>query len=171
MKTNNKKNIVLCGFMGSGKTTIGSALAKLLGYKFIDLDRYIEKKTKKTVSEIFDTYSEAYFRALEHKFSKRLSRKKGLVIALGGGTVLNPENTEVLKKSGSIIYLNVDADTVKARLNGDKTRPLLYKDKNSAITNLLELREPIYSAAADFTVDATKTKTEIINDILNIEKL
>lgn len=168
MKTRDKKNIILCGFMGSGKTTVGSALAELLGRRFIDLDKYIERKKGLSIPEIFEKKGEGYFRSLETKYSKRLSRRKNLVISLGGGTVLNPENTNALKKSGLLIYLKVDCDTVLKRLKNDSSRPLLNGDKELSVKTLLTEREPIYLSAADFTVSGAKEKSETVNEILNI---
>ncbi len=163
----NSKNIILCGFMGSGKTTVGTALSELICKDFIDLDKYIERKCKKTVAEIFKTKGEAHFRKLEERFTKRLARRKNLVLSLGGGTVLNPKNVEVLKKNGVFFYLKVDANTVINRLSGDKTRPLLLENAKENTVSLLEKREPIYSHAADFTVDGNLSINETVNQILD----
>lgn len=163
------KNIVLCGFMGCGKTTVGSELASLLKMEFIDLDKWIEEKEQMTVSKIFEKKGEEYFRAAETKAAEALGKQTGRVIACGGGTVLNPKNVEFLKENGVIIYLSVTADTVKQRLKGDTTRPLLSNDRENQITCLLDMREPIYAAAADFTVDADKDKNYTVNQILNLE--
>lgn len=161
-------NIVLCGFMGSGKTTVGKKLAALLNMKFVDLDIWIEQHEKLTVSEIFEKKGENYFRTLEAEAAKTLGEQSGLVIACGGGTVLKEENVLSLKKNGIIIYLSVTADVVKKRLESDTTRPLLSKDKSNTIDSLLNSRKPIYEAAADFTVNAGISKENTINDILNI---
>ena len=87
-------NIILCGFMGSGKSTVGLLLAKKLGMSFIDLDTYIEKKEGMTVSKIFEKYGEPYFRKVEKESAKELAEKNGLVIAAGGGTLVDKENAE-----------------------------------------------------------------------------
>lgn len=163
-----KNNIVLCGFMGCGKTTVGKALAELLQMDFIDLDLFIEEKEGKTVSEIFARHGEEYFRNAETEAARLLGSSDNKVIACGGGTVLKKENVEALKKNGSIFYLFTDADTVKARLKNDTSRPLLAKDKENTINELLEKRKPIYEAAADFTVDATADKNRTVNQILNL---
>ena len=162
-----RHNIVLSGFMGSGKTTVGYALAKLLKMEFVDLDRWIEQKENMTVSEIFAKKGEDYFRALETNAAKILGGEKGKVIACGGGTVLKEENVLALKQNGKIFYLSVDVQTIKNRLKGDTTRPLLAKDKEKSIISLLEKREPIYRAAADFVIDATVNTQNTINQILN----
>ena len=162
-----KNNIVLSGFMGSGKTTTGTKLAKLLKMEFIDLDRWIEQKENMTVAEIFDKSGEDYFRALETNAAKILGGQKGKVIACGGGTVLKEENALALKQNGKIFYLSVDAQTVKNRLKGDSTRPLLAEDKENSIFSLLTQREPIYRATADFIIEADGDTQNTINKILN----
>ncbi|MBQ4155169.1 MAG: shikimate kinase [Clostridia bacterium] len=162
-----KNNIVLSGFMGSGKTTTGLALAKLLKMEFVDLDIWIEKNQGKSVKDIFADSGEEYFRTLETKAAKLLGAASGKVIACGGGTVLRQENSVALKQNGILFYLWVDAETVKNRLKGDTTRPLLAKDTEKSIISLLEKREPIYRAAADFVIDATVNTQNTINQILN----
>ena len=98
-----RKSIVLCGFMGCGKSTIGSLLARKMGMAFVDMDSYIEKKEGKSVSEIFAQSGEEHFRMLEREAAKELAGKKGLVIATGGGTLTFRENVDTLRKSGSIV--------------------------------------------------------------------
>lgn len=164
---NNKKNIILCGFMGSGKTTVGTALSELVCKEFIDLDKFIEKKSGKTVAELFERKGEAYFRNLEARFTKRLARRKNLVLSLGGGTVLNPKNVEALKRNGLFFFLKVEENTVINRLSGDKTRPLLLENAEEKIIDLMKKREPVYKAAADFTVDGNLSVNETVNQILN----
>lgn len=160
------KNIVLCGFMGSGKSVTGRRLAKLLCKTFIDLDEYIEGQQGISVKEIFAQYGEARFRQLETEAAAALGQTENMVIACGGGTVLRPENTAALKKNGFIFYLQVSADTVKNRLKNDRTRPLLADDRDAAIPALLTEREPLYTAAADFTVDANRLVTDVANQII-----
>lgn len=161
------KNIVLCGFMGCGKTTAGKELASLLKMEFVDLDKWIEEKEGLTVSKIFEKKGEEYFRTAETRAAENLGQKKGLVIACGGGTVLKPENILSLKKNGVIIYLSVTADVVKSRLKADNTRPLLAKDKENTIDSLLNFRKPLYEKAADFTVDANEALQTTVNQIIN----
>lgn len=161
-------NIVLCGFMGCGKTTVGKELATLLKMEFVDLDEWIEQSEGLTVSEIFEKKGEEYFRTAETKAAEVLGQKKGLVIACGGGTVLRPENVLSLKKNGVIFYLSVTADVVKRRLKADTSRPLLAKDKEKAIDALLNTRKPLYEKAADFTVDADTDPQATVNQILNV---
>ena len=169
MKTNN--NVVLCGFMGSGKTTVGRLLAQRLGRRFVDLDELIAQAAGQSIAEIFKTRGEPYFRALETKAAKQLSGAGGSVISCGGGTVLNPENAALLRTNGKLIYLAVRPETVLARLRQDVTRPLLAGDeaqKKQRITALLAQREPLYRAAADFTVCANGSPEQTVQAIIKI---
>lgn len=144
-------NISLCGFMGCGKTTVGKRLALLLGARFVDMDAYIEASEKMKVTEIFNTKGEPAFRSLETKAAAELSSLDGLIVATGGGAVLNAENTRLLKKNGVIVYLDVPLATIKERLLSDTTRPLLNSpDKSAQMARLFAERAPVYSAAADF---------------------
>ena len=94
-----RKNIILCGFMGCGKSTVGALLAKKTGMSFIDMDSYIEKKEQKTISSIFEEHGEEYFRALEREAAKELAEKNGLVIAAGGGTLVYQANVDTLRQA------------------------------------------------------------------------
>ena len=162
------KNIILCGFMGSGKTSVGTALAKALNKDFIDLDKYIEQAEGITVSEIFARFGENYFRDLETKAVTLLGSQSGRVISLGGGTLLKSENIKPLKQNGIIFYLDVNADTVLNRLKYDTTRPLLKNNKQQVVYDLINARAPIYKAAADYTVDSNGSVDDAVNQILKI---
>ena len=105
-------NIILCGFMGSGKSTVGLLLAKKLGMSFIDLDTYIEKKEGMTVSKIFEKYGEPYFRKVEKESAKELAEKNGLVIAAGGGTLVDKENADTFRTSGKIVLLDLPVEVI-----------------------------------------------------------
>ena len=156
-----QKNIILCGFMGCGKSTVGALLAKKTGMSFIDLDSYIEKKENKTVSKIFADSGEDYFRALEIEAARELSERNGLVIAAGGGTLVFRENVEVLKKSGRIVLLELPVETVAKRLENDTTRPLLNRpDKDEAMRELYNKRLPLYRAVCDLELDTTDLSPE-----------
>lgn len=164
------KNIILCGFMGSGKTACGTALAKELGLDFVDLDTYIEKAEGLTVSEIFARFGEEYFRSLETKAATDLGAQSGKVIALGGGTVLRKENLLPLKLGGIIFYLDVTGEKVLERLKNDTTRPLLKENKEQTVFDLLKSREPFYKAAADYIIDANGSVDDTVNQILEYIK-
>ena len=163
-----QKNIILCGFMGCGKSTVCALLAKKTGMSFIDLDSYIEKKENKTVSKIFADSGEDYFRALEIEAARELSERNGLVIAAGGGTLVFRENVEVLKKSGRIVLLELPVETVAKRLENDTTRPLLNRpDKDEAMRELYNKRLPLYRAAADMIVNADDSPMQVCMEIMS----
>ena len=163
-----RKNIILCGFMGCGKSTIGNLLSKKTGMSFIDLDSYIEQKENKTVAEIFADNGEDYFRQLERDASKELSQKKSLVIATGGGTLTFQENVDAFKTSGKIVLLDVPVEVVSERLQGDTTRPLLNRpDKEQAMRELYEKRMPLYQNAADIIVNAANSPLQVCMEIMS----
>ncbi len=164
-----KNNIVLCGFMGCGKSTVGRLLAEKLGFDFCDSDDVIEQREGTTISKIFADKSEEYFRTVESDIIRELSAKSRLVIATGGGAVLNPENAENLRKSGFVVHLDITPESVLKRLENDKTRPLLMRDdKESAIRELLNKRKPIYTSVAHFTVNADNSPEAIAQIIIEL---
>ena len=160
-------NIILSGFMGSGKSTIGRRLAAALHMEFVDMDRYIEKKTGIKVAEIFEHHGEAYFRALEAEAVRELSGKKRYVIAAGGGTLMQPENVARFHEDGGAVYfLNVPLRALQERLKNDKRRPLLQTpDRNAVIERLVAERTPQYMASADFVVDAGAPTVVVVRRI------
>ena len=163
-----KKNIILCGFMGCGKSTVGALLAKKTGMAFIDLDSYIEKKQGMTVSDIFEKYGEPRFRELEREAARELSQKNSMVIAAGGGTLTFQENVDTLRTSGKIILLDLPLDTVAKRLENDTTRPLLNRpDKLEAMKALFEKRLPIYKSAADIIVNGDESPMQVCMEIMS----
>ena len=163
-------NIILCGFMGSGKSTIGKLLADRLNRNFIDLDDYIVQKRGMSINEIFKKYGEENFRKSETQSAKNISLLDNHIIALGGGTVVNPKNAEILKTSGKIIMLDISPENVYQRLKNDKSRPLLQTDdKLKAITDMMNSRLPYYNNAADYKISVYgKSKEKIIEEIINI---
>jgi len=151
------KNIVLFGFMGSGKSTLGRRLAKRLGYTFIDTDNAIEEVTGKTVEQIFHTDGEKRFRSEEKLLVRKLAGQSRLVIATGGGMVLEQENVEILKQNGVLIWLVADPEVILERVKNKKRRPLLNKgDLMENIIRLSQERESAYAAIAEFTIDTSK---------------
>lgn len=147
-------NIILCGFMGCGKSTAGRLLAEKTGRAFVDMDEYIEAKAGMAISSIFAQYGEADFRRREREACRELAARKDLVIAAGGGALTFQENADVLAATGTIVLLEIKPETVLKRLQGDTTRPLLMReDKEAAVRELMEQRLPLYRRAAAAAVD------------------
>ncbi len=141
------KNIVLIGFMGTGKSSVGKALAKKLGRVWVDVDQYIEGQEKKKIAEIFEKDGEPHFRKLEKEAVMQIASRGDLVITTGGGVVLDAENTQALKRNGLIITLAATAETIYSRVKDSRHRPLLKGDKMAEIQKLLEQRRPLYEKA------------------------
>lgn len=161
------KNIVLCGFMGSGKSTVGKYLSKLTGRAYIDMDIYIEQQQGMKVKNIFEQYGEDYFRYLEHEASVKLAQEKNLIIAAGGGTLLFERNSMPLSSSGIIVLLDVALGTIKYRLRNDTKRPLLQRpDKFEAMTKLYNERIPIYRQVANVTIKTRKSPRLVAQAVL-----
>ena len=140
------KNIVLVGFMGSGKTTVGRLLAERTGMPLVDMDTLIEERAGKSINDIFAEDGEPHFRSLEREIVKELSARSEQVISTGGGIVLNPDNITDFEKSGLVVCLLVDAETVLDRVRHDNTRPLLAGDKEAKIIELLQSRKHLYES-------------------------
>lgn len=151
---NKRRNIVLIGFMGCGKSSVGKALAKKLGYDFIDTDMMIEKKAGCSISQIFEAKGEEYFRDMESSILKEiLAATKGRVISTGGGLPVRTKNREALKRIGNVIYLKASKETLVKRLSKDTTRPLLKgEDVAIRVEQLLKERSHIYEELADETI-------------------
>ncbi|WP_085831952.1 shikimate kinase [Clostridium merdae] len=160
-------NIVLCGFMGSGKTTVGQVLAQKSGRRFFDLDQYIEQQKGKTVTQIFAEQGEEGFRKLETEAARELSALKGLVIATGGGAVLSEENVSILSKNGVIIHMEASLGAVESRLNGVNDRPLLQRDDRQEFLRILYAKRiPLYRAASHLSVDANLKPDSVAEQII-----
>ena len=161
------ENIVLCGFMGCGKTTVGKALAKKTGMSLVDTDKYIEEKENMTISEIFDKHGEEYFRELEHKACIELAGKSNLIIATGGGALTYERNVKAFKQTCKIILLDVPVDVLYERLKFDTTRPLLQRaDKKEAMTELYNKRMPLYKKASDIVIDGNASPFSVTDSII-----
>lgn len=167
-------NIVLCGFMGCGKSTVGRNIARKTGKNFLDMDSYIENKAGMTVSQIFEKYGESGFRNMEHEACRELSEMNGLIIASGGGAFTFERNVGVFKNKDVIVLLDVPLDTIKYRLRNDKSRPLLQKpDRDKVMQELYDKRLPLYKNAADIVVSGKntplKTAFAVINAVKNVK--
>ena len=163
------KNIVLIGFMGSGKTTIGKALEKKTDMAFVDTDELIEAYEGCKISNIFADKGETYFRRLENETLKKLVTGTNFkIISTGGGIVINKVNIPLLKQLGKVFYLRIKPETVVERLEGDKTRPLLIgEDKLVKVEQLMTDRKELYEMAADKTIDTDGLSvSEIVGKIL-----
>lgn len=149
-----RKNIFLVGLMGSGKTTVGRVLAKWLDMRFIDSDHEIEARTGASISWIFEIEGEESFRKREAEAIQDLTEQKGIVLATGGGTVINPENRRYLKERGVVVYLRASVNNILQRTMHDKTRPLLQTaDPRKKIEELAQQREAFYREVADIVID------------------
>lgn len=146
--------VVLVGFMGAGKSTVGPLVARRLGWEFVDLDDEIEAATGRTVPEIFATDGEPAFRAAERAAAERVCTHEGLVLATGGGAFTVPETRSALQRGALTVWLRCEIDTLLARIPADGSRPLAAN--RATILPLLVGREPSY-ALADLTVDTTRT--------------
>lgn len=173
-----ENNIILVGFMGSGKTTIGRKLAKkLIKYRFIDMDDEIEKKTGMKISFIFERFGEKEFRTIESNLCKELSNISSCVIATGGGVIKNQKNMELLKTNGGvIIYLKATPEHIYRNIKNDVSRPLLQcDDKLGKINKLLDERKTLYESQCDITVDVSglnaKEAAEMIISAIEGDKI
>ena len=164
-------NIILCGFMGCGKSSIGRKLATRTKREFIDMDSYIEEKAGMTVAEIFAEKGESGFREMETEACRELSEKDKLIIASGGGTLTFPQNVEILKKGGRIIFIDVSYENLCVRLKNDTRRPLLQvENRAEVIKELLKKRLPLYRAAAGIYVNGNFSSSRVADNILGIMK-
>lgn len=161
-------NIMLIGFMGTGKSTIADKLKEKLQVEQIEMDALIAKEAGMSISEIFETYGEDHFRDLETAMLRKFQEKKPVVVSCGGGVVLREENIEIMKGQGSIVLLTASPQTIYERVKNSTDRPVLNGNMNvEYISSLMEKRRARYEAAADITV-ATDKKTveEICQEIL-----
>lgn len=147
--------IFLIGPMGSGKTTVGRQLARLLGMDFLDLDLELQDRCGVEVSVIFDIEGETGFRQRESALLDELTRRDGLVLATGGGSVLNEDNRRLLSERGLVVYLQTSVDQQLKRLERDKQRPLLQApDRRTRLREMAERRNPIYESCAHLVVSS-----------------
>ena len=162
-------NIVLCGMMGVGKSSVGVRIAELTGRMWYDTDVVITDRHGR-ISDIFEFYGEAHFRALETEVVRELSARDNLVISTGGGLVLKPENNEMLKKNGKIFFLRASFETLLKRVRADETRPLLKNTGKTAETlgTLLSERTPVYEHVADYIIETDgKSVEEVADEIVS----
>ncbi|MBC7335697.1 MAG: shikimate kinase [Clostridia bacterium] len=157
------KNVILVGFMGTGKTVVGRRLAAALGRKFVDTDAEVERVTGRTIPELFARYGEGRFRTEEARVLAGLCRRGNRVIATGGGAVLDPANVERLRESGVVVWLTAPPVEIWRRVGGAGGRPLLAGAGGLAkVEAMLAAREPHYRRAADFSVETGGRSVEAV---------
>lgn len=156
-------NIVLCGFMGSGKTVVGKELAKILGVKFVDTDELIEEEQGVAIKAIFATHGEDYFRDLEYEMCKKVAEMNGVVVSTGGGAMTFKRNVDAIKEGSKVVFLDASFDVICDRIGDSSTRPL-FQDKKKA-KKLYDERKDKYLSAADYVINgdmgARKTAMQI----------
>ncbi len=167
-----KKNIVLIGFMGSGKTSIGIRLSYRMRRAVEDTDKLIERRMGKKISEIFEAEGEEFFRDLETRTLKELIDKLEYhIIAVGGGTPVREENRKLLRELGTVFYLKASPESIYQRVKNDRSRPLLQcEEPLERIRSLMEAREEAYESCADIVLDTDKMTIEEIMDAIERNK-
>lgn len=155
--THAASNIFLVGLMGAGKTTVGRALARETGKTFYDSDHEVEARTGVRIATIFEIEGEARFRAREHETITDLVQLDNVILATGGGVVLNPDNRRLLAENGTVVYLRAAIDDLLARTQNDKSRPLLQiANPRAKLAELFEARDPLYREIADVVIDTSR---------------
>ncbi len=157
-------NIILIGLMGCGKTTVGKYISRSCKLKFVDTDQMIEKQSGMSIPTIFKIHGEAHFRTMETEVVKKIATKKSMqVISTGGGIIIRPENRELLKKLGFVVWLKTDVDTLYQRVAKCTNRPLLRTpNPKEVLSKLIAEREPFYRETAHLIIDTAN---------LNIDEL
>lgn len=163
-----KDNLILIGYMGCGKSSVGVKLSYRLKRTLIDTDKWIENKQNMTIAEIFASEGEEAFRRMETDCLKELIKcADKQIISVGGGLPIKEENHELLRQLGRVIYLKVTPETVYERLKGDTTRPLLQvEDPMKKIREMLDIRGPVYEKCADVVIEVShKSFVQIVEEI------
>ncbi len=160
-------NIVLCGFMGCGKSSIGQILAQTTGRTFVDTDQLIESNENMTISQIFEKFGEKGFRDAEHIACKEVTNMQNAVISTGGGALTFERNVAAFYED-KIVFLDVPFDEICRRISNDGNRPL-FKDKSKA-KELFDARIPLYRTAADYVINGMGDKKKVANRILTLLK-
>ena len=164
------KRIVLMGFMGAGKSTVGKKLAETCGYTFIDTDEWIEREQNRKISDIFEKDGEKAFRDMETDLLKRLQNsEEEFILSIGGGVPVREENRELLRNLGTVVYLRTTKEEIIRRVSGDVNRPLLQGGAlEEKVTALMNAREHIYQETAHREVLTDgKNPTELVDEIMN----
>ena len=165
---NSKKNLVLLGMMGSGKSTVGYLLSKRIKLEFIDVDNVIEDKAGMSIFKIFEVKGEDYFRDLEEKISNKILKTSNRVVSLGGGAFINKNIRKAILSNHLSFWLNCNEEVLLKRIRINKKRPLAHKLTDKEIKEIIKKRNKIY-ANAQFKINCNeRTKTEIVDKIIKI---
>jgi len=165
------KNIVLTGFMGTGKTAVGKELSRLLSMKLVDVDEEIERSQNMKINDIFREFGEKHFRNIETDMIMKISKEKNIIISTGGGAVLREDNMDALRQNGLIFCLTANPDTVLKRTCDSDERPLLkVENPRAKIEEMLSFRRPYYEKAGTVIDTEGKTPLEIAEEIVEIWK-
>lgn len=167
---NKMKNVILIGFMGSGKSTIGKILAQKLKFEWLDMDIEIEKGEQKPISQIFEEMGEGYFREIESEYLRKMTQQTNKVISTGGGIVLKEENRQLLKDVGTVIFLHADSSQIIENLKDDTKRPLLKgENPEEKIIRMLDEREANYLNTANIIIQTTgKSIDNVVEEIMSL---
>ena len=164
---NEDKNIVLIGMPGSGKTTLGKQLASRLGRTFVDADDFVVLLEGKSIADMF-AVSEEYFRDAETRAAQELAKRRGLVVACGGGVIKRSVNIEIFKETGVVIFLDRSPDDIVTDVDV-ASRPLL-KDGKQKVYDLYDERIALYRSAADYTIVNDKKAEEILDELVRLSE-
>lgn len=160
-----KKNVFLIGFMGAGKSTAARYLHETYGMEWLEMDKEIERREGMSISRIFDTKGEEYFRNLETELLSSLENRENLVVSCGGGVPLRSRNVELMHKNGMTVFLTAAPETILSRVRHSHSRPLLENNKNADyIASLLEQRLDRYREAADVSVATDQRTTQEVGE-------
>lgn len=165
------ENIILIGFMGTGKSAIAMNMSRRYNIDMIEMDQVIAEREGMSIPEIFEKHGEAYFRDVETKLLIEIQKKQNQIVSCGGGIVLREQNVAEMKKNGTVVLLTAEPETIYKRVKTDENRPILKGNKNIAfISELIEKRRAKYEAAADIVIATDgKNISEICDEI--IEKI
>ena len=162
-------NIVLVGFMGTGKSTVGRLLASKLGYEYVDTDQLIESEQGISIAELFKLHGEPYFREVESSVLRKVVSRSGQVVATGGGAVLAEHNREAMLSGGYVVALSASKEAIIARVKGDRARPLLQGDLEQRVEKLLTDRKNAYDFA-DFMMDTSELSADEAAELIVMKK-
>ena len=163
------KNIVLIGFMGTGKSTIANSLHTLFDMDVVEMDQLIAEREGRSIPEIFEVHGEEYFRDLETNLLIEMQERKNIVISCGGGTPLRERNVKEMRKNGCVVLLTASPESILERVKNSHDRPLIENNKNVAfLSEMMEKRREKYEAAADIIIQTDgKTKLEICEELID----